>query len=151
MIREATPQDIPIINVLLNSPEVYEGASMQTNIPLDAGRVLRANGVVLVNEYGGFMLVPLENDIYEAHMFFLREGRGKKAIEAAHEALRIMFDEKGAEEIRARIPYEDKASRLLTRKIGFRSVGRGSSDYGEPGTRDSEFFEMRKEECPRWP
>lgn len=148
MIREATIEDIPRVNAILNSFHVIDGASMGTYNRMDATHVLDAGGVILMNEFGGFLLVPVETDIYEAHMFFLKEGRGKAAITAAQEGLRIMFD-KYATKITARIPLRDRASRRLTRYIGFKSIGVGISEYGIGGSYESEFFQMEKSECPR--
>lgn len=139
-MREATEQDIPKVNAILNAPDVIEGASMGTYVPMDAGVVLDMGGTVLINDTGGFLLIPTEPDEYEAHMFFLPEGRGKHAISAAKEGLGIMFDN-GAKRITARIPLSNKASRLLTKRMGFESTGTGESDYGVGGTHLTEFFE----------
>jgi len=148
MIHEATEQDIPKVNAILNAPDVIEGASMSTYVPMDAGIVLDMGGTVLVNETGGFLLIPTKPREYEAHMFFLPEGRGRHAIRSAREGLRIMFDG-GAECITARIPLSNKASRLLTKRIGFESVGTGESDYGVGGIHETEFFKMKRNQCPR--
>ena len=146
MIREATPEDIPKLNKILNAPGVIEGATMDTCVHMDAGIVLDMGGVVLTNDVGGFLLIPTEPSQYEAHMFFLPEGRGKQAVKAAKEGLGIMFGKYKAEKITARIPLSNLASRILTKKIGFKSVGTGPSDYGV-GIFDSEFYEVT--ECPR--
>ncbi len=146
MIREATPEDIPELNKILNAPGVIEGATMDTCAHMDAGVVLDMGGVVLTNGVGGFLLIPTEPEEYEAHMFFLPEGRGKHAIKAAKEGLGIMFDKYKARKITARIPLSNIASRRLTKQIGFNSVGTGPSDYGV-GIFESEFYEVT--ECPR--
>ncbi len=146
MIREATEQDIPEINKILNAPGVIEGATMDTCVHMDAGVVLDMGGHVLVNDTGGFLLIPTEPEEFEAHMFFLPEGRGKHAISAAKEGLAIMFDKHRAKKVTARIPLSNLASRRLTKQIGFSSVGTGPSDYGV-GIFDSEFYEVT--ECPR--
>lgn len=139
-MREATPEDIPKINDILNAASVIDGASMGTYAWMDAGVVLEQGGVVLTNDVGGFLLIPVYPREYEAHMFFLPEGRGKAAISAAKEGLEIMF-KNGAKRILARIPMYDRASRILTRMMGFKATGKGFSDFGAGGAHMTEFFE----------
>lgn len=139
-VREATLKDIPAINEILNAASVVGGASMGTYAWMDAGEVLKSGGVVLTNDTGGFLLLPVSPKEYEAHMFFLPEGRGRSSISAAREGLEIMF-RKGAKRILARIPMYDRASRILTRMMGFKATGKGYSDYGVGGTHITEFFE----------
>ncbi len=139
-MREATSKDIPEVNKILNAASVVGGASMGTYARMDAGEVLKSGGVVLVNDHGGFLLIPVYPKEYEAHMFFLPEGRGKAAIAAAKEGLEIMF-KKGAKRILARIPMYDRPSRILTRMMGFTATGKGYSGFGVGGTHITEFFE----------
>ena len=95
---------------------------------------------VLLNEHGGFFLEPITSSILEAHMFFEPEGRGKHAIEAAHDGLKIAFRDMGAAIVFGRIPVEDRPARMLTRLIGFVSDGIRPREPGGPLV---EWFEMR--------
>ncbi len=145
-MRLATEEDIPMLNEILNSPGVNGGASMGTGIQMDVEPVMRAGSIIFTNGVGAVSFTPTVPGQFEGHMFFLPEGRGKKAIDAVIESCEMMFD-RGAEKITARIPVSYKSSRLLTRRAGFKSAGTGTSDYGMGIVRETEFFEMEKKQC----
>lgn len=128
MIREATAED---------------AAFLEEVVGLDP-RPAMNRCITLVSDDGGFFLEPITETVFEAHMFFAPESRGKKAIKAAREGLLYMFQEKGALVIFGRIPLEDRAARLMTRWVGFKAIGiRPKFDGGEL----VEWFEMTRDRC----
>jgi RimJ/RimL family protein N-acetyltransferase len=100
----------------------------------------------LVSDNGFFFLEPITAHVFEAHMAFRQKGRGKECVDAARAGLRHCFNAMGAVCIFGRIPVEDRAARLLTRLIGFRSEGIRPH---HPGGGDVEWFEMLASDCPK--
>lgn len=127
-IRIATQEDVPFVSHLLG---------------VDAGDFM-ARAHTLLTEFGGFFLEPITKSVFEAHMFFVPEGRGSHALKAAREGLRCAFTDLGALVVFGRIPVEDRAARLFTRKIGFLSEGVRPREPGGPMV---EWFEMRIDKC----
>jgi len=130
LVRVATADDAPWISDVIGS---------------DASEYMK-RVTTLVSEHGGFFLEPITSSILEAHMFYKREGRGSEALHAARAGLGYAFDMLGASVVFGRIPVADRAARLFTRMIGFRSDGIRPRC---PGDAMVEWFEMRSEECPR--
>lgn len=93
---------------------------------------------------GGFFLEPITPSVLEAHMFFRPEGRGREALHGARAGLQYAFVHLRALVVFGRIPFEDRAARLFTRIIGFRSDGVRAREPGGPSV---EWFEMRSDEC----
>lgn len=100
----------------------------------------------LLSERGGFFLEPITSSVLEAHMFFLPHTKGKEVIRSARAGLRHAFHVMDAAVVFGRIPIENRAGRLLTRFIGFRSDGIRPREQDGPLV---EWFEMRSEECPQ--
>ena len=78
------------INSVINDPSVSEGAEVKGIADVSA-IVVDLNNYVLVNEYGGFVVIRKLPGIYECHTQFLPSGRGLSAVMAAKEAFRYMF------------------------------------------------------------
>lgn len=116
-----------------------DAAWVSSIIGVDASDLM-SRVTTLVSEHGGFFLEPITSSVLEAHMFYLPEGRGREAFHAARAGLGYAFDMMGALVVFGRIPVEDRAARLFTRMIGFRSEG---VRYREPGGPLVEWFEMR--------
>lgn len=129
-IRVAGPEDVLWVSTILGQ---------------DAQPVM-SRAVTLLSEHGGFFLEPLTSSVFEAHMFFLPQGRGREALHAARHGIRHMFEVEGAKVIFGRIPFNDIAARRFTRLIGLRSDGvRGQ----HPGGPLVEYFEIRSDEMDR--
>lgn len=130
LVRLATSEDAQWISAVIGS---------------DASEYMK-RVTTLVSEHGGFFLEPITTSVFEAHMFFSREGRGKEALHAARAGLRYVFGIMRAAVVFGRIPIEDRPARLFTRMIGFRSDGLRPREPEGPMV---EWFEMRSDECPR--
>ena len=122
-LRVATAEDAPFVSALIGQ---------------DAS-VYMARVTTLISDHGFFFLEPITSSVLEAHMQFDKSGRGKEAIHAARAGLRYAFDTMGAKVVFGRIPVTDRAARLFTRMIGFRSDGIRPRT---PGDEDVEWFEM---------
>jgi len=125
-IRLATPADVSFVSEILGE---------------DASEVMR-RVITLLSPNGGFFLEPITPSVLEAHMFFRKAGRGKEALHSARQGLRYCFDVLNAAVVFGRIPASDRAARVFTRMIGFRSEGfRNHSGTGDL----VELFEIRKD------
>lgn len=123
-MRVATMEDAPWVSSIIG---------------VDASDLM-SRVTTLISRHGGFFLEPITRSVLEAHMFYLPEGRGAECVHAARCGLGYAFDMLGALVVFGRIPVEDRAARLLTRIIGFRSDGIRSREPGGPLV---EWFEMR--------
>ena len=104
---------------------------------------LMARVTTILSEHGGFFLEPITSAVLEAHMFYRAEGRGREALHAARSGLGYAFDMLGALVVFGRIPVADRAARLFTRFIGFRSDGIRPR---EPGGPTVEWFQMTRDD-----
>lgn len=90
-------------NAIINHDDVRPFVVFDdTVLPMDLGRVLEnEDNVLLMAEHGGFLFVPKRQDLtaYELHTFFLKEGRGRELVQAAHEAFEWMFLETPARKL----------------------------------------------------
>lgn len=124
LVRVATEEDAPFVSAIAG-----------TDAREFMGRV-----TTLVSRNGFFFLEPITSSVLEAHMAFRPKGRGREALHAARAGLIYAFDVLGALVIFGRIPVEDRAARLFTRIVGFRSDGIRPREPGGPMV---EWFEMR--------
>ncbi len=106
-LRVGTTEDAPFVSALIGQ---------------DASAYM-ARVTTLISDHGFFFLEPITSAVLEAHMQFDKPGRGKEALHAARAGLRYAFDTMEAKVVFGRIPVEDRAARLFTRLIGFRSDG----------------------------
>lgn len=126
-IRVATKDDVGFVSALIGG---------------DAGPCME-RVVTLLSDNGGFFLEPITSSVFEAHMFFHPEGRGREALYAAREGLEYAFSVLGALVVFGRIPVTDRPARLFTRMIGFKSEGIRPREENGP---DVEWFQMRIDE-----
>ena len=130
IIRVGTPKDAPFVSAIAGA----DAAEAMTRV------------TTLISDHGFFFLEPITGSVLEAHMAFDQKGRGKECVDAARAGLRYCFNALGAVCVFGRIPVENRAARLLTRMIGFRSEGVRPHHPGGP---DVEWFEMVAADCPR--
>ena len=127
MIRLATLDDVPRMAELSDlTPAHLTDAFVRMDMLLD--------------DHSMFFLERITPSVFEAHMVFEPEHRGKSAIASAKAGLAIAFGQLNAAVVFGRIPVEDRAARLLTRLIGFVSDGIRPRHEGGPLC---EWFEMR--------
>ncbi len=124
-LRVAGPDDAPFVSAMIGQDAAAYMARVTT----------------LISDHGFFFLEPITSAVLEAHMQFAREGRGKECLHAARAGLRYALTEMGAHVVFGRIPVEDRAARLFTRKIGLRSDGIREREPGGPMV---EWFQITK-------
>ena len=128
LVRVADAADAPFVSAIAG---------------IDASEFMK-KATTLVSDHGFFFLEPITSSVLEAHMAFLPEGRGREALHAARQGLNYAFEQLGALVVFGRIPVEDRAARLFTRTIGFKSDGIRPREPDGPLV---EWFEIRSDMC----
>lgn len=130
LIRVAGPDDVEFVSGILGDDASEAMGRMTT----------------LISDHGFFFLEKITPSVLEAHMAFTTDGRGKEALHAARAGLNYCFTALNALVVFGRIPASDRAARLFTRMIGFRSDGVRERNPGGPMV---EWFELRGDEFCR--
>lgn len=118
MIRQATREDIPEINRILNEPSVKEGALFDADKAVDAadffdiGFTLMANG-------GCFICIPIDQDSLDVHTNFLPEFRGENALNEARAGLRMILTQTGIMQVFTKVHEDAMATRKFAKWVGF--------------------------------
>ena len=116
--------DAPVINTVVNHPEVLPGLGLGMS-DLDVTPIIdNPRNIILMGLFGGAMFVWTGPGVYEAHDFFLPEGRGKWALKVSRLMLSLMFSTYGAWMIWAQTPVDNRACRFFNRRLGFVSQGK---------------------------
>jgi hypothetical protein len=116
------------INSVINHPSVIKGTEFKELADVSAiASDLRNH--VLVNEFGGFLVIKKMEGIYECHTQFLPEGRGQLAVEAVQEAMRYMFLETDCIRIITKVNVNNKAVRLFASQFFKKRGTNGTHDY----------------------
>jgi len=97
--------------------------------------------ILLFDEGGGQFFHWKGPGIYEAHSFYLV--RGRQALAKGREAIRLMFEEYGAEKLWRAPPIENRPARWFNRQLGFRSLGVVQMPLIYSDTGICELFEMK--------
>ena len=117
------------VNRIINDPSIHPWVCGPDNRKLDlTQQILDGSYIALLGEHGGFLFWKLKDGIYDAHSAVLPDGRGSWAILAAQHALRMMFNDYGAEEIMMACPKGNLAVRVLVKCL--KAKPRGKIDIG---------------------
>ena len=117
IIRRAT--DSTFSNMVLNHPEVRKHTLHVEGVPSDiTPLVSNPANVVMEGEYGGIIFHQVLAGLFEVHTYVLPEGRGKWALDMAHEAIEWMFCRTNASELYTRVPDGNVAAMALSRAVG---------------------------------
>ena len=138
-MRRATVADTAEIAAIINHPSVRPHVGPGVDAFDPSGLIADDKNILLFDEGGGQFFHWKGPGIYEAHSFYLV--RGKDALERGRAAIRLMFNEYGAEKLWRAPPLENRGARWFNRQLGFRSLGEIDL-YGR-----CELFEMRGLEC----
>lgn len=112
------------INSMVNSASVRPFAGGDIDALIDFTIPLEdKDNVFLEGDGGCFIFIPLDDNAYEVHCFFIGGKRGLHAIKAAREALEIMFLKNGASEIIGKIPINNRRTMFFARTMGFKRIG----------------------------
>lgn len=111
--------DAERLNGIVNHPSVRPHVGFVEAGYLDLGPLLAdRRNIALMIEDGGF-LFHNQGDAFEAHSFFLPEARGKRALDAANEALQWVFDNTDCDAVLARCPKGNLPVLAFTRALKF--------------------------------
>jgi hypothetical protein len=84
--------DAAFANDVLNDAEVFGLVAFDGTQRLDISPHVGVNGnVLLTTAHGGFLFIRQEPGVYQLHTFFRKDGRGRHALLAAHDAADFMF------------------------------------------------------------
>lgn len=96
---------------------------------------------VFGDERGAVMFRPSdEPGIYEIHYLFTKAIRGKAALDFIRQCIALMFTEHSATVIGGAVPREHRASRVMSRALGFRPIGSHTDFFG----RDSIVYSLER-------
>lgn len=113
-----------LVNQIINHPSIYPWVCGPIEGPLDLTKLIESgNYIALFGEYGGFLFWKLKDGIYDAHSAVLPRGRGRWALDTAHQALAWMFGKEHAFEIMMSVPKGNLAVRALVRSLKAAPVG----------------------------
>lgn len=134
------------VNRIVNHPSIYpwicgpaKGHALDLSDLIESGAY-----IALFGEYGGFLFFKVADGIYDAHSAILPEGRGKWALRAAHQALRMMFDGDAVEILMA-APKGNLAVLSLIRSVKAKHRGKIEDGWVLNGASvDSEIFSLTK-------
>lgn len=146
MIRTFDPGPV---NELANHPAIHPYVSGPVAGELDLTEaVADPRNIVLICEGGCFLMQFVEPGTYEAHSLFRPEARGRTAIEAARQALRLMFTDHGADQVLARCPKGNLPVLAFVRALGFAFLRNDEKAFpSRDGFVDQRWFVMTRE---RW-
>jgi hypothetical protein len=118
MIRRSF--DAADINPILNHPDVFRWVAPTGSEPLDASIFLShgANILLMADDHGGFLFMPIGGGVYEVHTQFLPTAGGRAVIAGTRGAIAWMFENTDCVEIRTMVPVNNKAADWLTRSMG---------------------------------
>jgi hypothetical protein len=112
--------DASRLDAVINHPSVKPYVSLGVDdLPSCAPLIQDTANVCLMNEHGGFVFRQFAPDQYDVHTVFLPSGRGRRALDAALEAKRIMFGEYHARRLITFVPHDNEPARKLAQSAGF--------------------------------
>jgi hypothetical protein len=98
--------------------------------------------IAFVDDNGGVILFINEGGgLFEGHFAFLPRCKGKELIENSFEAMRRLFTQHNARVIKAHPPRENRAARLVLRRLGFSPVG----ELIDPAGRECKVYSITKD------
>lgn len=109
------------INRILNDPEVFPLISLPDGQPFEVSGLLRDPRFVFLRCVGGVLVFAPDleptSGIYEVHINFLPEHRGREALHVVQEALRWVFTHTSAMMLWTRVPAFNKAAEAMCKAI----------------------------------
>jgi RimJ/RimL family protein N-acetyltransferase len=135
------------VNKIINDPTIRPFVVFGDQDYLDFSE-LAANkeNYFLVNKYGAIIYNKIEDGIYEIHIHFLPEGRGKYAFDSISESIDYMFSNANCEIIIADIISYNRPSKFMARRLGANYVDTDKAVYLQDGKMwDVDNFYLTKE------
>lgn len=119
----ARTYDAEAVNAFCNDPDVLPGLCLGLDHVDVTQAIADDRNVFFIGEHGGAFFHWSAPGTYDAHDFFVKEGRGSWAKAASFSMLIAMFHDYGARLLWAQTPVENKACRVFNRILGFKSEG----------------------------
>lgn len=120
-------------DAVMRHPSVFPQVSLgMSELPSASDLVANISNVCLMNEHGGFLFRQFSPGQFDVHTIFLPEGRGRKALHAALEAKRIMFEDFHAHRLVTFVPFGNEPAKRLAEAVGF-TADFESDCMGVPG------------------
>lgn len=117
MIRRSL--DASDINVILNDPEVFRWIKIPGVTSLDVTeQIANPANVLLMADGGGIIFFQQEPGIYEVHTSFLKERRGRYALDASLAAYRWMFTHTDCMILQTKVPAFNKMAARFCAMVG---------------------------------
>lgn len=110
-------------NAVLNHPDV-RSTIQAGDYKIGVENLLADGGYVFATAGSVVALEALGSGVYQGHVASLRGSMGAGARQLGKWALKQMFTEHGALEVRAAVPWQLRAARLYCRSIGLKPEGR---------------------------
>lgn len=112
-----------LIDAIVNHPDVRPTLEAGNHRLFSQDVLDDDDNVVFAGEQGAIIFINEGEGVYRGHIAFLRDGRGKAALQAGRECLDKLFAAFDASKVVAAVPLQLRAARLLCRMLGFRSTG----------------------------
>lgn len=122
----AQSTDTAAFDAVIRDPSCWAQCSLGIEDMDITPLIENTDNVLLMNEYGGILFVLLGYSVFDAHTAFLPTGRGRHAIDAWQEAMRIIFEDIGAEAISTFVAFNNRAAQWFALHIGFQKLALGS-------------------------
>ena len=119
--------DCAFIESVIKHPDVIKGARAWAEIDIQS-IVDNLDNYLLVNEFGGFLVISRMPGVYECHTQFLKEGRGGLVRLSVTEAFDYMFINTDCTKIVTKAYKDNPASVALSRAF-FKEEGETESYY----------------------
>lgn len=112
------------INRIMNDPSVFPLISLPDQKPIDVSPIITdPRFVFLVGDGCAFFISPdgePNSGIYEIHINFLEDARGKHALEVVHEAVRWVFTHTNCTFLMTQVPVSNRPAGLMAKAAGGR-------------------------------
>jgi hypothetical protein len=121
-----------LLTYVANRPEVLRGFGHDWEQHYTEAFLQQRNNIMLGDERGVALFFGKGAGVYQGHYLFTEALRGRAALLRAKEFLGDMFTTHGACVIKGTVPRSNRASRALTRALGFRPIGTSIDSFGRP-------------------
>jgi hypothetical protein len=114
--------DNQLVDIIINHPDVRPTVEKGDHY-ITSAELFNGENIIYGSPLGAILFVHKGGGVYEGHIAFLPQGRGKAALQACSEALDHLFREHKARKVVASIPLMLRPARFLVRRLGFASEG----------------------------
>jgi len=133
------------VNHVVNRPDVRPFCGgIDDNSYLDLSEAVKNPKNITLECGGGYFIFVAHGTEYEIHCSFMEGCRGKYAVDAALDAMNIMFEEKGATKLFAEIPVDNKRTCRFASHMGMKRIGQKELTAPDGWTYLAQRYELEK-------